>query len=203
MTGLPRPGRGMRLTILVLALLMSSACAREDEEQPEEPAGGQRSGLFLPALGAVPRAPADGLPEIDWLDLLPTDERERLLTGEWPEFEIDHSGDGAMAQVGSSATVPAVEGLRMRIAGYVVPLEMEADGAMRSFFLVPYYGACLHMPPPPPNQILYAELDQPEQPPDLWEAVFLSGTLRIEHADTELADASYRVVDASLEPWAE
>jgi hypothetical protein len=197
------PWCALRKLVPAVILLLSAGCARDNGEPAEEATTGERAGLFLPALGAAPRAQSDGVPEIDWLDLLPADERERLLAGEWPEFEIDHTGDRAMAQVGSAATVPQMQGLRMRIPGQVVPLEIEADGAMRSFFLVPYYGACLHMLPPPPNQILYAELDRPEPPPEVWEPVFLTGTLRIEYADTELADASYRVVDASLTPGAE
>ncbi len=46
--------------------------------------------------------------------------------------------------------VKALDGADVRISGYIVPLEDGMDQATE-FLLVPTNGACIHMPPPPPN----------------------------------------------------
>ena len=72
---------------------------------------------------------------------------------------------------------------------------------MRSFFLVPYYGACIHVPPPPPNQLIYAELDAAIEVPSMWEAQWLTAELQISRVDADIASSSYRAVSAQIEPW--
>jgi hypothetical protein len=47
-------------------------------------------------------------------------------------------------------TNPAVEGMKARLPGYVVPLDTQPAG-IKEFLLVPYFGACIHSPPPPAN----------------------------------------------------
>ena len=54
------------------------------------------------------------------------------------------------------AVVPELDGKRVRIGGYVVPLDFEATN-VKEFLLVPFVGACIHVPPPPPNQIIYVK----------------------------------------------
>ena len=54
---------------------------------------------------------------------------------------------------------------------------------MTQFFLVPYFGACLHMPPPPPNQIIFAQLEQGFDELDITKAYLLKGVLRIVFID--------------------
>ena len=40
----------------------------------------------------------------------------------------------------------------VKIPGYVLPLDMYGRG-VNTFLLVPYIGACIHVPPPAPNQL--------------------------------------------------
>ena len=49
---------------------------------------------------------------------------------------------------------PLILGQSVRLPGYVVPLEDLAAG-IKEFLLVPYFGACVHSPPPPANQIVH------------------------------------------------
>ena len=49
--------------------------------------------------------------------------------------------------------IPELDGQSIKIAGFVIPLEFE-NKRITQFFLVPFYGACIHVPPPPPNQII-------------------------------------------------
>ena len=54
-------------------------------------------------------------------------------------------------QWATAPTNAALDGVRARIPGYVVPLESSAAGHLE-FLLVPYFGACIHTPPPPPTR---------------------------------------------------
>src|SRR5690606_42145125 len=74
--------------------------------------------------------------------------------------------------------VQAMNGRRIRLPGFVVPLE--GDGkTVREFLLVPYFGACIHVPPPPANQLIHVMPDQPI--PGEWNMVpvWVSGVLTV------------------------
>lgn len=94
---------------------------------------------------------------------------------------------------------PAVDGRLVRIVGYVVPLERDRDG-LRSLLLVPYFGACIHAPPPPANQVVYIRLDKPLHGLRSMDIVSAEGRLVLERQDTELAASSYRLAGAALTP---
>lgn len=96
--------------------------------------------------------------------------------------------------------VPAMDKTRVRIPGFVVPLEGEG-GALREFLLVPYFGACIHTPPPPANQVIHVILASPVQGFRTMDAVWLSGQLRIAASDTEMGAASYQMDGMRVEPY--
>jgi len=86
--------------------------------------------------------------------------------------------------------IEALDGERIRIGGFIVPLE--GDGThISEFLLVPYYGACIHVPPPPPNQVVHVTMAEPGLAAGLFDAVWLTGTLRAQRSSSELADAGY------------
>ncbi|MGH8353536.1 MAG: DUF3299 domain-containing protein, partial [Pseudomonas sp.] len=91
----------------------------------------------------------------------------------------------------SAKTVPALNGKRLRLGGYPVPLESDAQGRSTLFFLVPYPGACIHVPPPPPNQIVLVRYPKGIALDDLYAPLWVSGTLRVEPVSNALADAAY------------
>ncbi len=184
-----------RLIALPLALAWVLGCGAD------EPAPKATAVVGFLAPPGPTSVSTDPFPELDWLELMPAPEREALLRGEWPEVEIDHDREDPMAQTGSAEVVAAIDRREVTLPGYVVPLELTANGKMRSFFLVPYYGACIHVPPPPPNQIVYAELSEPGTIPDLWEPMRLSGRLRTVSARNDLAHAAYRMDEVQLAPW--
>jgi hypothetical protein len=94
---------------------------------------------------------------LDWEALLPPTERNQAA--EPPAPVHDYLGEGGMAalQAGSSKTNSKLNQLRVKIPGFIVPLDNRPDGRVQEFFLVPYFGACIHVPPPPPNQIVYVK----------------------------------------------
>jgi len=75
-----------------------------------------------------------------------------------------------------SAVEPSVNGRKVRIPGYVLPLEL-ADAKVREFLLVPYVGACIHTPPPPANQMVYVKAPQGFESAGLYTPVWVEGTL--------------------------
>ena len=73
-----------------------------------------------------------------------------------------------MPQFGTFRTVETVLQRPVRLPGYVVPLANAQDGRLTEFLFVPYYGACIHVPPPPPNQIVHVVLPRPIEMPDMY-----------------------------------
>lgn len=163
---------------------------------------------FLPALALLlvfPLAHA-APPELDWLDMMPPEDLKALE--DMPE--IDHNtpeGAGFSDQGGlkqspnlpavmySAKTVPELDGRNVRLGGYPVPLDATEAGTYDSFFLVPYPGACIHVPPPPPNQIVVVRFPKGFKVTDIYAPIWVDGTLKIEKTNSDLADAAY-VIDA-------
>ena len=118
--------------------------------------------------------------------------------GSAPGTVIDHSSPERAKQFGSSAVVAAVDGRPVRLQGYLVPLDGDDAGRVSEGLFVPFYGACIHVPPPPPNQVIHVRLAQPMAPGALWDAYRLTGTLHVQRFDADSASASYEVGDAEL-----
>ena len=99
----------------------------------------------------------------------------------------------------NAPAVPALAGQAVRIPGYVVPLDATRD-EVREFLLVPYFGACIHVPPPPPNQVIHVVMAEPAQA-GLMAPVWVSGVLRVETSETPFGPASYRMEGQGLTPY--
>ena len=91
----------------------------------------------------------------------------------------------------------AMNGRNIRIAGFLVPLEW-GDKKLKEFLLVPYFGACIHVPPPPANQIIHVVADTPAKDMQAMEAVWVEGTLEIALADTDMGKSSYKMKARSV-----
>ena len=106
--------------------------------------------------------------------------------------------------------VPDLDGRNIRLAGYVLPLDF--DGTMvKSFLLVPYVGACIHVPPPPPNQIVHVEAGKPFLSETLFAPVWVTGLIRVgmDTKSLSLVDGSsdvafgYSLEATNIEPYKE
>jgi hypothetical protein len=100
-------------------------------------------------------------------------------------------------------SAPVVESLNnkvVKLSGYLVTLE--GDGkAVSEFLLVPYFGACIHVPPPPSNQVVLVRTGvKPFKAKHLFDTVSVTGRLRTEQARNELASASYVIEATHVEP---
>ncbi|WP_432698493.1 DUF3299 domain-containing protein [Marinobacterium sp. YM272] len=109
---------------------------------------------------------------------------------------LDH-----MQQVLASApVVEELDGKMVRIPGFVVPLSGE-DQLIDRFFLVPYFGACIHTPPPPSNQIIDTHYEPGTKLDSLYDAVWITGKLTLHTYQHEMGTAGYRLEAYQIEPY--
>jgi len=106
-----------------------------------------------------------------------------------------------MPQLGSFDTVSELNGELVRIPGYVVPFDFNSKARHSELLFVPYMGACIHTPPPPPNQIIFIRADPAIQVEDIWAPYWIEGTLNTEKVENELGDAAYAMEISTLEPY--
>jgi len=93
----------------------------------------------------------------------------------------------------------------VKIPGYIIPLEYEGLD-IKTFLLVPYVGACIHVPPPPPNQIVYVDTATAWESADWWEPVYVTGTIKIESRQMEffeMVDIGYEILAGNVESYEE
>lgn len=94
--------------------------------------------------------------------------------------------------------VTKFNGKQVQIGGYIVPLDFEAT-TIKEFLLVPFVGACIHVPPPPANQIIYVKAQKGIEVNGSFEPVNVTGTLKAETAFTGLADAGYSLAASGVQ----
>ena len=102
----------------------------------------------------------------------------------------------------SAPTNDAMDGVVVKLPGYVVPLE-EASGGIREFLLVPYFGACIHTPPPPANQIIDVLLHSPARGVHSMDAVWVTGKLSAKRHESYMGNSGYQMQASRVEPYVE
>jgi len=210
-----------RLPILMIsAALLFGACAEADAPAKTDiPAAKTETAQISQAEPMV----------LAWEDLMPVGEEallaemytdyyeeleKRMQAGaqtlaeaadENADFDINTIAEGAandtMDQIGTFNVVKSLNGLKVRIPGYVVPLDFNADSEHKEFLLVPYFGACLHTPPPPPNQIVFVKSDPPANVDNIYDPFWLEGTLTTGEFNSDLADTAYELALTKIEPY--
>ncbi|MEO0608418.1 MAG: DUF3299 domain-containing protein [Pseudomonadota bacterium] len=106
-----------------------------------------------------------------------------------------------MPQLGSFDTVDALDGEFVRMPGYIVPFDFSTTRRQTEFLFVPYMGACIHTPPPPPNQIVFIRADPPTQIEDIWSPEWIEGIHSTETTQNDLGDTAYAMQMSKLEPY--
>lgn len=98
-------------------------------------------------------------------------------------------------------TLKKLDGKKVRVPGFIVPLD-DADEQGAEFLLVPYYGACVHTPPPPPNQMAFVTMVGGKAVKlALFDAVWMEGTLRIVNYDSPYGQVGYTIEGLSMKPY--
>jgi hypothetical protein len=137
-----------------------------------------------------------GARRIDWPDLIATDAQAAPTV----RGLVQHGELSAADILDTGGVVPALNGQEVTISGFMVPLRFEAD-RVSQFLLVPYAGACIHVPPPPPNQIILVDSAEPVEASGLLEAVTVTGVLRVADLWLELAQVAYTLEAASTDKY--
>ncbi len=138
--------------------------------------------VTLPDFRTASGGPTEAdMPPVDWSLLRELD----LKTGKAPD------------------SLKKYDGKRVRIPGFVVPLE-DKENKISEFLLVPYVGACIHTPPPPPNQIVHVRTaDQKSVSVSVTDPVWVLGELRIAPVKSQYGDVSFQLKALSVEPYRE
>ena len=174
-------------------------------------------GVWLPTqaqTAAKPAAvkPADkasGYREIKWDELVPADwdPMKSFKSANFGMFSDSDPRAAAMLkemrEAWDNAPVNnAMDGAQVRIPGYVVPLE-ESKNGLKEFLLVPYFGACIHSPPPPANQIIHINRKEPVKGVHSMDPVWVTGTLKTLRSDTFMGATGYRMEAMTVEAYTE
>lgn len=147
---------------------------------------------------------------LDWEELMPADFSLDSLLGNPDEIssldDLDPAAtqymDQMMAALASAPVVPEMDGKMVKVPGFVVPVQ--GDGLnVTEFFLVPYFGACIHVPPPPSNQIIYVRFEPGTKVENLYDAIWVTGKLETEVTTHELASSGYSLEAFLIEPYEE
>jgi hypothetical protein len=193
-------------TIVAGSIALPPACAADPPAKGSGYAVGDRlqsrSSTASPKSGVTYR-------DAKWEELVPKDwdplkDLRKLDLG-----QLDDADPRAgllldrMREIWDQAPVnPTLEGAAIRLPGFVVPLERSKAG-LREFLLVPYFGACIHVPPPPANQIIHVFSAKPLASVHSMSAVWVSGTLKIERANSVMGMSGYRMAASVVEPYEE
>lgn len=170
---------------------------------------------------AFPATANTAFKEIEWTELMPAEDLAALLN---PPSYLDNVQDGSQQDsvdafsnqefqderakafqdaLTSLNVVKSFDGKGIKIPGYIVPLQQNAEQEVTEFFIVPYFGACLHMPPPPPNQIIYAKFPDGIELDSLYNAFWFTGTLKIQTIDNALGTSAYSMTLDSFDVYEE
>lgn len=200
-----RPRLAGTLALLVCATLLAAAAPARAQAQDGVPA---MSKPLAPAAGDTAAAP--GAPRtIGW---------ELLMPPGWDPFKEFKEADlkilsdadpraskmlGRMRELWDKAPINnALIGRAVRLPGFVVPLEETREG-LKEFLLVPYFGACIHTPPPPANQVVHVLSKLPLQGVKSMDTVWVTGPLEAIRTDSFMGTSGYRIEASNVAPYAE
>jgi len=160
-------------------------------------------------LAGIASAAPDAARQLEWDDLMPKDwnpfaqldamrdEAGKLEDG---SAEADRLMKAFVTAGKSAPIVPDLDGQRVRLPGFVVPLEHDGT-KVSSFLLVPYFGACIHVPPPPANQIVYVKTADGYPMKELFDPVWVTGTIRTQAHLNDVGDAGYTLTAEKVEAY--
>lgn len=151
--------------------------------------------------------------ELEWTDLVPSGYNpDEILEQYQKQYNIDELPDddprlkelvAKLEEVWKSAPVnSALNGKTIKLPGFVVPLETDGQHTSQ-FLLVPYYGACIHVPPPPANQTVHVTMrdNKGAEIRQLFDTVWVTGVIKTEKLTTDMADAGYTIQATRVEPY--
>jgi len=201
-----------RLVIVItfLALGISSAFAVEKQDYKTGDTLKKESGNALSSNEPYKKLNWDELTPADWDPLKPLKglDLDKLK-------DSDPRAKDALIAVGeawkNAPIIPSLNRQRVKIAGFVVPLDINKK-KVKEFLLVPYFGACIHVPPPPSNQVVHAinaKIDSKQENEYLKSAALIQGPITIVgiletvSSNTSMGSAGYKIQVETIEEYKE
>lgn len=219
-----------RLAVPLIAALLLGACSDQggpatpgaatvaapepptsvaDAPAPIEPATPPVAAPGTAVTGDPASAPAaTGARELEWDDLIPDDFRPDKLMAEYQVDDLEDDDPRAaelmtkLKALWDQAPVREdLDGSEVRLPGFVVPVEAD-DREATGFLLVPYYGACVHVPPPPANQTVYVLTEAGKgTKPALFDVVWVTGNMSVKRIENDTAEAGYTLYATEVAPY--
>jgi hypothetical protein len=197
-----KTARGLPLALASVVLLMMAATGTNADSSNTQPGD-------------------DAFKTVEWTDLMPEEDLNALSNP--PEY-INEVEDGSFEDqindqfqntintiaedryqqaLVSTSVVSELNGESIRIPGFIVPLEFNDDQTITQFFLVPYFGACIHMPPPPPNQMIFVNYPKGLKLNALYDPFWISGVLKTSLQENDMATSAYAMDMQTFESYQE
>lgn len=138
-----------------------------------------KKSVMLPEEAAVEAADTGDFPSVRWQTLQKLD------------FKTNTIHDESLKKI--------IDG-KVKIPGFAVPL---SDNLMSvsEFLLVPNQMACIHVPAPPPNLIVFVRLDKPLKIEELVGPLWVSGVLRLKNLKSVYGSSSYQMEKVKVERY--
>ena len=135
--------------------------------------------------------------EIFWEDLIP---QGHVQIDTQAQANHEGSEQNWVQPELDAPVVEALNGQSVSLPGFVVPLEGDSE-VITEFLLVPYFGACIHVPPPPPNQIVHVTVKGGVPIESLYDAIVVTGVISTETWSGEIAQVGYKMKDVGVAPF--
>jgi hypothetical protein len=128
--------------------------------------------------------------------------QNRSTIGRGDSVEVDWRLLGELDYITGKATseLQALDGKPVRIPGFMVPLE-DNQKKVTEFLLVPTPQACIHVPPPPPNQMVLVEMDGTENAKVEFGPIWIYGTLSLHSKKHQYGESSFVMKGQHIEPY--
>lgn len=154
-----------------------------------------------------------GYKTIDWNDLMPEDWVKEMTTEMSKMSKLNGLLDGSVEATKAMADLrkkldeaPIVKSQvnqKIRLPGYAVPLDADRN-SKREFLLVPYFGACIHTPPPPSNQIVLVRPtanSKIKKMPESMDVLWVEGELKEARVNTSQGVSGYMLEAINIAPY--
>lgn len=165
--------------------------------------------LLLTSLLFLGGVHAEPVKELEWDAMVPEDYRPDKILNQFGDINAlddnDPKAQIILEQLEAAwklaPVVESLDGKRVKLPGFVVPIEGDGE-KLSEFLLVPYYGACIHVPPPPANQTVYVKVPEADAKiREVFDTVWVTGTLSAKPFNSDLANAGYQIEAEAVTPY--
>lgn len=151
---------------------------------------------------------SDSIRRIEWTDLTPPLSAEAQQAAAELNMRIDQMTDQEIAiamdriQAEGDTLMTELDDKNVELEGFLVPIDFDAE-TVTDFVLVPWFGACIHVPPPPPNQIVFVKypdgIPMSEIEENFYTPFKIKGKIKAARAKTDLAEVGYQMTASDVE----